>query len=146
MPFDPSPPQIACADGAHNDASRYCGGDRAAVLIAPALGVPRRFYQPFAQFLAGEGYDVLSIDYRGIGESGRDCDAALIRLADWGCLDIDAALRWLRENSRAQRRGLVGHSLGGLVAARFVARKVMPVEYRRALQEMERLRMGIAAE
>ncbi|MFA5939977.1 MAG: alpha/beta fold hydrolase [Sinimarinibacterium sp.] len=113
MPFDPAPLHIACADGAHIDASRYRGGDRAAVLIAPALGVPRRFYQPFAQFLAGQGYDVLSIDYRGIGDSGRDCDAASIRLADWGRLDVDAALRWLWENSTAQRRVLVGHSLGG---------------------------------
>lgn len=83
------------------------------MLIAPALGVPRRFYQPFAQFLADEGYDVLSIDYRGIGESGRDGDVGSIRLADWGRLDVDAALRWLWENSQAPRRVLVGHSLGG---------------------------------
>lgn len=113
MPFDPSPLQITCADGTAIEASRYCGGDRAAVLIAPALGVPRRFYQPFAQFLAGAGYDVLSIDYRGIGDSGRGCDVSSIRLVDWGRLDVDAALRWLWENSKAQRRVLVGHSLGG---------------------------------
>lgn len=113
MPFDPPPLHIACADGMRIAASRYCGGDRAAVLIAPALGVPRRFYEPFAQFLANEGHDVLSIDYRGIGESGRDCDAASIRLVDWGRLDVDAALRWLWENSKAPRRVLVGHSLGG---------------------------------
>ena len=64
MPFDPSPLQIACADGAHIDASRYCGGDRAAVLIAPALGVPRRFYQAFAQFYRFAAGEVANAAFR----------------------------------------------------------------------------------
>jgi predicted alpha/beta hydrolase len=113
MAFDPSPLTLVCADGCRIDASRYCGGERAAVLIAPALGVPRRFYEPFARFLAGRGYDVLTIDYRGTSGSGQGCDVAAIRLVDWGRLDLDAALRHLWSESKATRRVLVGHSLGG---------------------------------
>jgi predicted alpha/beta hydrolase len=113
MPYDPSPLSIRCADGVELAATRHAGGDRAAVLIAPALGVPRRFYDSFAQYLAGRGFDVLSFDYRGLGESGRDCDPAAIRLADWARLDLAAALRWLWEHTPASRRVLLGHSLGG---------------------------------
>lgn len=110
MAFDPAPLNIVCADGCRIEASRYRGGDRAAVLIAPALGVPRRFYDAYARFLAGHGHDVLSIDYRGVGAT--DCDIASVRLADWGRLDVDAGLRYLWEHSKAPRRVLVGHSLG----------------------------------
>lgn len=113
MPFDSSALTIACADGCGIAATRHAGGDRAAILIAPALGVPRRFYDPLAQYLAGRGHDVLTIDYRGIGTSGSDIDASSIRLVDWGRLDVDAALRWLWEHSKARRRLLIGHSLGG---------------------------------
>ena len=112
MAFDPAPLRIACEDGIELAASRFCGGDRAALLIAPALGVPRRFYDRYAQFFAGHGFDVLSIDYRGVGESaGGECGARL-RLADAGRLDLDAALRWLMAQSPAPKRVLIGHSLG----------------------------------
>ncbi|MGB1561787.1 MAG: alpha/beta fold hydrolase [Sinimarinibacterium flocculans] len=113
MAFDPSPLRITCDDGIELAASRFCGGTRAAMLIAPALGVPRRFYDRYAQFFAGHGYDVLSIDYRGVGESAGAERGASLRLADSGRLDLDAALRWLWEHSPAQQRVFVGHSLGG---------------------------------
>ncbi len=113
MPDEPSPLTIHCADGVELAATRFAGGDRIAVLIAPALGVPRRFYDALAQYLAGRGFDVLSFDYRGLGDSGADREPGTIRLADWGRLDLDAALAWLSTNTSARRRVLLGHSLGG---------------------------------
>lgn len=113
MAFDPAPLRIACADGIELAASRFCGGRRAAMLIAPALGVPRRFYDRYAQFFAGHGYDVLSIDYRGSGGSGGAERGARLRLADSGRLDLDAALHRLWAHSAASKRVFVGHSLGG---------------------------------
>ncbi len=104
---------VTCEDGIALSATRHDGGNRAAVLIAPALGVPRRFYDRYAQFLAGHGCDVLSIDYRGMGDSGRGCDLKQLRLADWGALDLDAGLRFLREHASGKPRVLIGHSLGG---------------------------------
>ncbi len=41
----------------------------AAVLIAPAMGVPRGYYAAFAGHLAREGLAALTLDYRGIGGS-----------------------------------------------------------------------------
>jgi predicted alpha/beta hydrolase len=112
MPFDSAPLRIRCDDGIELAASRFNGGDRAAMLIAPALGVPRRFYDRYAQYFAAHGFDVLSIDYRGIGESAGSERGSSLRLADSGQLDLDAALRWLWEHSPAAKRVYVGHSLG----------------------------------
>ncbi|HYD53821.1 MAG TPA: alpha/beta hydrolase, partial [Gemmatimonadaceae bacterium] len=39
------------------------------VVIAPATGVRRRLYASFAEFLATHGWRVLTLDWRGTGES-----------------------------------------------------------------------------
>jgi len=39
------------------------------VVIAAAMGVRQDFYTPFAQWLAAQGWRVLSFDYRGMGDS-----------------------------------------------------------------------------
>lgn len=84
------------------------------VLVSPATGVKQHFYLRFADWLAGQGHDVLVFDYRGIGLSlhGRlaDCRA---RLADWGRLDQAAALAWLLQRSGSPEAAIVGHSAGG---------------------------------
>lgn len=85
-----------------------------AVLINPALGVRRRYYGRFAAFLAERGAAVLTYDQRGIGDSRpaslRRFEA---RLADWGRLDTEAALRTLVERFPGASLRLVGHSAGG---------------------------------
>lgn len=84
------------------------------VLIAGATGVPQRFYRRFAAWLAAQGHDVLTFDYRGIGLSLQGplkrCNA---RLLDWGRLDIPAALEALLARTGAAQAVLVGHSAGG---------------------------------
>ncbi|MFC6591407.1 hypothetical protein ACFP81_04860 [Deinococcus lacus] len=56
-----------------------------AVLLAPATGIGRRFYHAFAEYLAGEGYGVLSFDFQGVGDSLvgplKSCPASLV---SWG--------------------------------------------------------------
>lgn len=42
---------------------------RGAVLIAPATGIRRGFYAPFAEWLAAQGFGVLSFEFQGIGDS-----------------------------------------------------------------------------
>ena len=39
------------------------------VLCFPALGVRASFYKHFAQYLAGEGINAITADWRGFGES-----------------------------------------------------------------------------
>ena len=59
---------VLADDGARLDADLVApAAPRRAALLAPALGVPRRFYRPFAEFLAAEGVAVLAVDYRGVG-------------------------------------------------------------------------------
>jgi predicted alpha/beta hydrolase len=85
------------------------------VVLAPGTGVPRRYYAPFARFLALRGFDVLSFDYRGTGDSQALWgDASLAaRMSDWGSLDLGAALEWAWEKHPATPPLVVGHSAGG---------------------------------
>ncbi|MFD2165392.1 alpha/beta fold hydrolase [Thalassotalea euphylliae] len=87
---------------------------KGAVLIGPATGIKRQFYANFAQFLAEQGYGVLTYDNRGIAGSlngkVKDSDATL---QSWGQLDQPAALDQLMATFPDTRYHLVGHSAGG---------------------------------
>ncbi len=92
------------------------GPARGAVLIAPAMGVAQRFYEPLATFLAAAGLRVITFDYRGIGAS------RLRRLADepadimtWAELDAATALAALAERAPGLPITWLGHSLGGQI-------------------------------
>lgn len=118
--MSPEPQRIECADG-FTLAGFWRKGSRlppaGVVVIAPALGVPQRFYAPLAEFLSGAGYDTLTFDYRGVDESGSgSLRGRDMRLRHWGELDFDAALGFAHERS-AGRLFLVGHSAGGQLFA-----------------------------
>ena len=90
------------------------GPARAAVVIAPAMGVPRRYYGPFAAFLARQGLAALSLDYRGVGGSRtgplRTCPATL---RDWAEHDLGGAVDLLAHRVPDVPLLWVGHSVGG---------------------------------
>jgi predicted alpha/beta hydrolase len=89
---------------------------RAIVIINSATGTPQRYYRRFAEFLASDQFDVITYDYRGIGQSAptrlRGFPA---QMRDWGQLDFPGIIRWCQ----AERPGLpilaVGHSVGGQI-------------------------------
>ena len=85
----------------------------AAVLIGGAMGVRQDYYQPFAQWLAGQGYAVATFDYRGMGESRatRSLRGLKVDLFGWA-RDYDTAIDALREAAPGVPLYLVGHSLG----------------------------------
>jgi predicted alpha/beta hydrolase len=86
---------------------------RAVVLVGGATAVPQRFYRAWATDLADRGYDVLTLDYRGIGESRAGSLRGLpATMQDWG-LDLETGLdaAWTRADGRPVL--LVGHSFGG---------------------------------
>ncbi|MCW5831882.1 MAG: alpha/beta fold hydrolase [Labilithrix sp.] len=84
------------------------------VVIASATGVRRRYYAPFASWLASRGTRVVTFDYRGIGDSRPErlprFDASLV---DWGELDLAAVVEWAAREHGEGRTSLVGHSVGG---------------------------------
>lgn len=116
----PAPPpvdlELVAGDGYRLAATRFAaaGEPRAAVLVAPAMGVPRRFYREVATFLATRGADVLTLDYRGIGGSRPPSLRGFpARLRDWGELDVDAGLRSVRERHPGLPLVYFAHSVGG---------------------------------
>lgn len=87
---------------------------KGAVMIAPATGVKRRFYIPFADYLAQHGFAVMTFDNTGIGDSLQgSLKASIARLQDWGQLDMPAILRELMTVFPDTTYHLVGHSAGG---------------------------------
>src|SRR5918997_3735981 len=90
------------------------GSAERVVLVAPATGVRRRLYRAFAEFLAGEGFDVVTWDWRGTGDSRppslRGVEATM---RDWGQRDLAGVIDWAATRYAAARLSVVGHSFGG---------------------------------
>ncbi len=86
------------------------------VIINPATGVLARYYHRYAQFLARRGFDVLTYDYRGIGQSRpqqlRGCH---YRWREWGERDFEAVLQFMAKHRRDGPLMVVGHSIGGFL-------------------------------
>ncbi len=112
-----SPLELETGDGLLLGATHWWpnGPSRGVVLVAPATGVPHRFYRHFASHIAGHGFEVVAWDWRGIGASRTALghrDARLTMRA-WGERDLEAAIAWADRRARGQRVALVGHSFGG---------------------------------
>jgi predicted alpha/beta hydrolase len=109
---------IATQDGVEISATFYEPGEKpkGAVLVVPAMSAPQSYYQPFAQWLAREGYIVATFDYRGTGQSrhgslrGYKAD-----IVDWARLDCGAMLEALAARAPDLPLYWVGHSLGGQI-------------------------------
>lgn len=90
------------------------GEPHGAVVIASALGVPRKVYGKFAAYLAEQGWLALTFDYRGIGDSGLNgLKGREVRFADWGAQDTETALAWALQQTEGKPVFLVGNSCGG---------------------------------
>ena len=107
--------QIKCTDGFLLSGNLYVPDERkGAIMIAPATGIKRIFYHSFAQFLAENGYGVITFDNRGIGNSkGRSINDGNPSLVNWGKLDMTAVLKCLQTEFPNTDYHLVGHSAGG---------------------------------
>jgi predicted alpha/beta hydrolase len=109
---------LASNDGSALAARLYpcVGAIRGAVLIGGAMGVRQDFYRPFAQWLATQGFAVMSFDYRGMGDSRSAAQTKSLRglnadLFSWA-RDYDTAIDALRARAPDAPLYLIGHSLG----------------------------------
>jgi predicted alpha/beta hydrolase len=107
--------RLRARDGYGLAATFHRGAGPDCVVVAGATGVKRQFYGPFARFLVGKGFSVLTLDYRGIGGSRPpgSLRGFQARMQDWGTHDLDAALAWAVDVARPRRLLVVGHSVGG---------------------------------
>ena len=115
--------QLALRDWPLADATAM----RAQVLIVHGLGEHSGRYEPVAQQLNGWGYAVRSFDLWGHGLS--DGERGSMR-DEHALLDDLAAVVDHTRKAMAPGQSLVllGHSLGGLLAARFVSLRMRPID------------------
>eukprot|EP00762_Andalucia_godoyi_P001274 ANDGO_04902.mRNA.1 alpha/beta hydrolase superfamily protein len=101
-------------------------GSRVVCTISGATGVRRSYYYKYAEYLASEGFDVVTWDPRGIGDSrsvnkrvrGLMTNASLSNITNWGNLDFGAVLRYISTEWRVGADIVhVGHSVGAHMAA-----------------------------
>ncbi len=106
-----------CADGFDLPVTVFTAAPpRAVLVVAAAMGVPRRYYANFATDMATRGLAAVTFDYRGIGEAATGLrDPAKTTFQDWGRLDLHAVL----EQTFARFPGLpvflAGHSAGAQI-------------------------------
>jgi predicted alpha/beta hydrolase len=83
------------------------------VVVIPAMGVPARYYRPFAATLRTNGLAVVVADLRGAGASTpRPSRTSTYGYADL-VSDVGAVLAALKPRLDGRRVILLGHSLGG---------------------------------
>lgn len=109
--------EIKALDGFPLDATLYDANSDRVMLVASAMGVPKRYYDSFAQHLAATGTSVVTFDYRGIGgsrpKSLRGFDGTML---DWGRYDIPGVIDWILRELRPKSLSYIGHSCGGQLA------------------------------
>lgn len=105
---------LVARDGYVLGANRFYapGQAKGNLLVAGGTGVPQRFYRRFAEYAAQRGFNVLTIDYRGTGESRpatlKGFDMSYL---DWPEKDLPSAIDLLSKEDLPLY--WVGHSFGG---------------------------------
>ena len=85
----------------------------AVVILPPAMGVAQNYYARFAQWLATQGFVVITFDYRGIGLSAPASLRGLeVDLFDWAH-DCEAVIDFATQRLPDAPLYWLGHSLGG---------------------------------
>jgi predicted alpha/beta hydrolase len=115
---DPSRQEIIASDG-QSIVAHFFAPEREArgvVLIVPAMGTAQKYYAAFARWLAGQGFLVVTFDYRGTGQSRsgnlREFKADIL---DWSRLDCSAMIDAATAAAPGKPLYWIGHSLGGQI-------------------------------
>lgn len=118
---------VATADGIALATCRWAAppARRGRILLVHGLGEHAGRYGHVAEWLSARGWAVQAYDQRGHGRSGGSRGA--LPHPDALLDDLARVLDAVRADG-ADPLVLLGHSLGGLVAAQFVARAIRPVD------------------
>lgn len=107
------------ADGVGISAYHFRGRprfDNRTMIILPATGARQTRYFSFARYLAGLGWQVLTMDYRGIGESKPATPPDhRYSMTSWGRYDLDSCISWAKDRIEAQYIAVTAHSIGGQI-------------------------------
>lgn len=103
--------QLNALDGYKLAASHFAAAGEQFIVMAGATAVPRGFYRRFAEYVQSRGINVITTDYRGIGDSKYGSLKGFeMAYADWSRYDLAAAVDYASARGKVW---LVGHSLGG---------------------------------
>lgn len=120
---------IATADGA-TIALHHHPGKGPVVLLVHGVSSNARFWDldadhSLAAWLVKNGFDPWLLDLRGHGNARKDPDGAPQitgwTVDDYGVHDVAAAVDYIRAVTQAPQVAYVGHSMGGMVGAIYVA-------------------------
>lgn len=84
------------------------------ILIASAMAVPQRYYRYFSEYLCDKGYNVITFDYLGVGESLIHPKDRSVLYEDWGKYDVNLLINWIDENLKTPIY-YIAHSAGGQI-------------------------------
>ncbi|MGJ8662588.1 MAG: alpha/beta hydrolase family protein [Marinicella sp.] len=88
--------------------------NRIALVINPAIGIKRKMYHAFAEFMANQAVTTVLYNYRGMEDGFNDlsgdcrCDVEA-----WGRLDQSALIDWTKNELNPNQLLVLGHSIGG---------------------------------
>lgn len=110
-----TPIQIPARDRFPLAASHFpATAPRGVALVSPATGVKRSLYRRFAEFLAGRGFDTVTWDWRGTGDSRpASLRGFQATMRDWAELDLTGVIGWAARRHPELPIVVVGHSFGG---------------------------------
>lgn len=91
------------------------------MIILPAMGVKAQYYEPFAHKLNTAGYHVITMDWRGNGDSS----VRASRKSDFGystlIQDLKTLLEYGKKKFPRSQVTIIGHSLGGQIASLYAS-------------------------
>ncbi|MBT3223041.1 MAG: alpha/beta fold hydrolase [Proteobacteria bacterium] len=111
---------IRCADGYVLRGTEFVPDvqPQATIVICPAIFVREGFYFHFAKYVAQHGYRAITFANRGMGVSlAAETNLWKHQLRHWGELDLPAVIEFARSTAPEKPLYLVGHSMGGQLAA-----------------------------
>lgn len=88
------------------------------LVVGGATAVPQRFYERFANYAVERGFTVITLDYRGVGESApKSLKGFDMHYLQWATEDLATAVGYAQtlrlETNNKRPLLLVGHSFGG---------------------------------
>lgn len=117
---------VATADGAELLLHRHAAPAGRPVLVIHGISSNHHCWdleegRSLGTYLADQGLDAWLLDLRGHGDSRFGTDGRRLRTGwtvdDYGLQDLPAAVDYIRRETGQPQVALVGHSLGGMVAA-----------------------------
>jgi predicted alpha/beta hydrolase len=101
------------------------------IVISPSAYLTQKFYSDIACFFRDNHFTVVTFDFRGVGDSApRSLRRFKANLENWAQQDIDAVLRYAKNQFPKQELIFLGHGIGGEIvglapACQFINRVIL---------------------